>query len=460
MSVKLKITSGPMSGKGFEFKDHDVFIFGRSPDCQCCLPDDEYISRHHFLLEVNPPEARLKDLGSLNGTYINRKKFGGRDKSEQPEEAAKRTSYSDVENGDFIKVGDTTFNVMIEEAINKQSPVACIKCGKLIAVNERDGLAYTGGTFICHECRKKVAIPKAARKKDVKIAEANVLDDLLSGISDHPGPFIPGYQFVREIGKGGFGKVYLVKRNRDGKGLALKIMLSRKKNLNDKDVRRFQREMKICMDLRHKNIVRLEEQGNHNSMFYFTMEYCNGGNLWHFIKKKGKPLEADEALPLMLQILDGLAYAHERSIVHRDLKPENILLDKSQKIARISDFGLSKNFEQAGLSGFTAAGEYAGTPIYMPKEQYLDYKHIKPTSDIFSIGATFYNMLTGDYVYDLNRGEDPLVAILAGKVIPIRKRRNVPKKLAAVIDKSLSPEAKDRYQTAIEMKKDLQKAMK
>ena len=456
MSVKLKITSGSMSGKDFEFMDHDVFIFGRASDCHCCLPDDEYISRHHFLLEVNPPEARLKDLGSLNGTYINRKKFGGRDKSEQPEEAAKRTSYCDVKNGDFIKVGGTIFNVVIEEASDKQAPVACIKCGKLIAVEENDELAHIGGTYLCHTCRRKLAAPKVPRI----IAEANVLDDSGIPVSDHLGLDIPGYQFVREIGKGGFGKVCLVKRNRDGKEMALKVMISRKKNVNDKDVKRFQRETKICMDLQHKNIVRLEEQGNHNGMFYFTMEYCSGGDMGHFVEKRGAPLEADGALPLMLQILDGLAYAHERNIVHRDLKPENILLDQSNKIAKISDFGLSKNFEQAGLSGFTVAGECAGTPIYMPKEQITDYKHVKPTSDIFSIGATFYNMLTGDYIYDLKRGEDPFKAILDGKVIPIRKRRNVPKKLADVIDKSISPDPEDRYQTVIEMKKDLQKAMK
>jgi len=461
MSVKLKIISGPMSGNNFEFKEHDIFIFGRLSDCHCCLPDDPYISRHHFLLEVNPPEVRLKDLGSLNGTYINNMKFGGRDKDEQPEEAVKRSSYCDVKNGDFIKVGNTTFNVVMEVASDKQAPAACIKCGKLFAVNERGGLAYIGGTFLCYECRGKLAAPVPSIK-DMKGARANMLDDLLLGIfgNDQSAPDIPGYQLFREIGKGGFGKVYLVKRNRDGKELALKVMLSRKKNVNDKDVQRFHREMKVCMDLRHKNIVLLEEQGNHNGMFYFTMEYCPGGNIGLLLHKRGKPLEEDEAVSMMLQVLDGLAFAHEKSIVHRDLKPENILLDQSQKIVKISDFGLSKNFEQAGLSGFTAAGEYAGTPDYMPKEQLLDYKHIKPASDIFSIGATFYNMLTGDYVYDFKPGADPLVAILDGKVIPIRKRRNVPKKLADVIDKSISPEPKDRYQTVAEMKRDLQKAMK
>ncbi|MDD5311460.1 MAG: serine/threonine-protein kinase [Dehalococcoidia bacterium] len=458
----MKIISGPMSGTAFDFNEHDVFIFGRASDCHCCLPDDPCISRHHFLLEVNPPEIRLKDLGSLNGTYLNNMKFGGREKNEQQEEAAKRASYCDVNDGDLIKVGDSMIRVATEAVNDSQAPSSCIKCGKPIGVKEREALAYIGGTFLCHECRNKLVAPLPSIKEDSKRGKANVLDDLLLAIfgAEQSSPNIPGYQFLKELGKGGFGKVYLVKRNRDDKELALKVMLSGKKNVNDKDVQRFQREMKICMNLRHKNIVTLEEQGTSNGLFYFTMEYCPGGNMGRLIDKREGPIEVDEAMPMMLQILDGLVYAHEKSIVHRDLKPENILLDNSQKVAKISDFGLSKNFEQAGLSGFTAAGEYAGTPNYMPKEQLLDYKHIKPTSDIFSIGATFYHMLTGDFVYDFVHGSDPLVAILEGKVIPIKKRRIIPKKLADVIDKSISPEANDRYQTAAEMKKDLQKAMK
>jgi len=461
MSVKLKIISGPMSGRDFEFNEHDVFIFGRASDCHCCLPDDQYISRHHFLLEVNPPEVRLKDLGSLNGTYLNGMKFGGRRKDEQPEEAAKRTTYCDVKNGDLLKVGNSTISIALGDANDKQAPAVCIKCGRAIAANEWDELAYMGGSFLCRACRAKLAVPIPSIKEDVKGAKANVLDDLLLGIfgSDQSSPNIPGYQILGEIGKGGFGKVYLVKRNRDGKEAALKVMLSRKKHANDKDIQRFQREMKICMDLQHKNIVALDEQGNHNGMFYFTMEFCPGGNMGRMIDKRGKPLEVDEALPMMLQVLDGLAYAHARSIVHRDIKPENILLDQSLKVAKISDFGLSKNFEQAGLSGFTAAGEYAGTPHYMPKEQLLDYKHTKPASDIFSIGATFYYMLTAAYVYDFNSGSDPLLEILEGKVIPIRQRKNMASKLADVIDKSISPESKDRYQDATEMKRDLQRAI-
>ena len=116
--VRLEIVDGPLKGKKFEFAQHDTFIFGRAPDCHAHLSDDTHASRHHFILEVNPPLARLRDLGSLNATYINNRRCGGRKKGETPEEGAKR-KYPEVDlnQGDRIRVGDTIMAVKIEHAI-------------------------------------------------------------------------------------------------------------------------------------------------------------------------------------------------------------------------------------------------------------------------------------------------------------------------------------------------------
>jgi hypothetical protein len=465
MSVKLKVISGPLLGREFNFTEHNVFLFGRSSDCHCYLPDDPYISRHHFMLEVNPPEVQIRDLGSLNGTAVNHVKYGGRKKEEDQEEAARRatTNVCKVKNGDLITVGETTLKILVEAEKDNEVPGKCFKCGQVIPINQKEELAYIGGTFLCRECRKKLApAPLPSPEDGLEKSGSKILDDLLNSLPDADGNQqamlkIPGYQMIGEIGSGGCGKVYLARRCHDGRELALKIMIPRKSGLSDKNIKRFQREMKICMELKHQHIITLEEQGNYHGLFYFTMEHCPGGDLDRLMEKRGKYLSVKEALPLMLQIMDGLVYAHKKGVVHRDLKPGNLLLDQTQKIVKISDFGLSKNFQQAGLSGFTVAGEYAGTFYFMPKEQILDYKYVKPVSDIFSIGATFYNILTGNYVYNIQYGTDPLLAILEGKVIPISKRRNLPKQLVAVIDKAISPEMEDRYQTAIEMKKELEK---
>lgn len=119
--VQLQIKQGKDAGKVFAFTEHDTFVFGRMPDCHACMPDDDQVSRHHFILEANPPQGCLRDLGSLNGTWVNGKKFGAREKSETPEQGAKRR-YPEValKHGDRIKVGRTELEVSIEQP--KEAP--------------------------------------------------------------------------------------------------------------------------------------------------------------------------------------------------------------------------------------------------------------------------------------------------------------------------------------------------
>ena len=127
--VSLVVTAGPIRGQRFEFTEHDTFLFGRGPDCHARLAsNDAASSRHHFILEVNPPQARLRDLGSLNGTHVNGVRHGGRRPSETPEEAAGRQGAEvDLADGDEIRVGATHLKVTIE------GPPSCKECGRPIA---------------------------------------------------------------------------------------------------------------------------------------------------------------------------------------------------------------------------------------------------------------------------------------------------------------------------------------
>ena len=135
--VDLQIVDGPMRGKTFSFEEHDTFLFGRMSDCHACLPHDPMVSRHHFIMEVNPPDARIRDLGSLNGTYINDIKCGGREPRETPQEGALRHCPEvDLKDGDKIKVGETVL------AINIQVSVACCECNGIIAEKDREAWFY------------------------------------------------------------------------------------------------------------------------------------------------------------------------------------------------------------------------------------------------------------------------------------------------------------------------------
>jgi eukaryotic-like serine/threonine-protein kinase len=417
--VTLRVTAGPLMGRTFSYDRHDTFLFGRSPECHAELAaDDTTASRHHFLLEVNPPQARLRDLGSLNGTHVNGVKYGGRGRDESPEEAAKRKLPEvDLRDGDRIRVGATQFEVAI------------------------DGHRSTAPA-------------------DRPAAEAAPLESLL-GLRPEGAPVeVPGYQVGRMIGRGGMGAVYLAKRQADSTRVALKVMLARA-DVDDAAREAFQREIEVTRSLRHPRIVSLIDHGLTGDTFYFAMEYCAGGSVADLQRRKPGGLPLTLAVGITLEALDGLAFAHERGFVHRDLKPENLLLENAAGGgAKVTDFGLAKSFQQAGLSGMTATGAVAGTLYFMPREQLTHFRLLKPVSDVWSMGATLYHMLTAGYPRDFRPGEDPLPVILRGGVVPVRARDpRLPDAVAAVVDRAVLDGVEERYQTAGEFREALVRAV-
>lgn len=416
-SIQLRITEGSAKGKVFDFAAHDTFFLGRHPDCHVCLPEDTFVSRYHFILEACPPQACVRDLGSRNGTYVNGRKIGGRKEGETPEEGARR-AYPEVtlKQGDRIQVGDTALEVHIKQAPKHAGPPAAAPVPSFNELNPQQ-LANL--------------LLKAANKG--KAPRLN----------------IPGYQIEKELGRGGFGVVFLARRLADGLPVAIKVMLPRV-TVPPVEIEKFLREMTITAQLRHPNIVKLFDQGHSEGLPYFIMEYCEGGSLMDFIQQQGGKVPLKVAQPIMLAALEGLAHAHQQGIVHRDLKPQNILLDRG--VARISDFGLAKNFQQAGLSGLSITGNYAGTPLFMPREQLINFKHLKPVSDVWSIAATFYFMLTGAFPYPFTKDRDPIDVILNEAVIPLRQHdASLPKAICEVIDRSIATRPEQRYFSALEL---------
>ena len=423
--VRLEIVDGPLKGKKFEFAEHDTFIFGRAPDCHAQLPDDTYVSRHHFILEVNPPLARLRDLGSLNATHVNNRKCGGRKKGETPEEGAKRKYAAvDLNDGDRIRVGDTIMAVTIEQAKVQPDKSAQIR-------EEFARLIF------------EVNAPK--QRKAERFIEQQV----------------GGYIVEKELGRGGFGAAYLARRMKDNQRIALKVMLSQVA-VDKSNLEQFLREIRNVSSLKHPNIVQIFDFGSTEGIFYLAMEWCEGGGVDRLMSQHNGKLPLQWAKPIILQSLDALAHAHLKGFVHRDLKPSNILLAFAQNnvVAKLSDFGLAKSFEKAGFSGLTLTGNYAGTPYFIPREQITNFKYVKPVSDVWSMGATIYNMLTGTFPYPFSKGRDPIDVILNEDVVPIRQwDRSLSKSLAHVIDRAICSKAKQRYQTAAEFLQDVRQAL-
>ena len=412
--VTLAITAGPMQGRRFEFTSHDTFLFGRAADCHAELPfGDTSASRHHFLLEVNPPLARLRDLGSLNGTHVNGVRQGGRGKGETPEEAAERAFPElDLHDGDQLRVGATIFTVQIE------APAVIPTLQPSESPTDRS-----------------IANPTARLTKA-------------------PDGLIAGYELGRVLGRGGMGAVHLATRRSDGAAVALKVMLPQV--IVDPAAREaFLREIEITRSLRHPRIVELYDFGYEGEGFYFAMEYCPGGSALTLLRERGGRLDLETGLRLARDVLDGLAFAHGGGFVHRDVKPDNILI-AADGSARLTDFGLAKSFEQAGLSGMTATGTVAGTPYFMPREQLTSFRQLRPASDVWSLGATLFYLLSGRHVRQFDNGKDPMSVILRGSIVPIRDRdHGLPEALAMVLERAIADDVKDRYANAGEMREAL-----
>jgi hypothetical protein len=472
--IKLSVVEGEMTGRQYVFDRHDMFLFGRSVTCRHSLPGDEYLSRHHFLLRTCPPDAWISDLGSRNGTFINGEKFGGRAVGETLEDAAKRDyPVISLKSGDLIKVGKTAISVSIE------LPPACCKCGAELPEENLGIGPQEGQGYLCDACKKLeggVAEPAAAPAavqcqncgKDVshevdsahqgdyiceecRNGDAKNLFDLVSDSGSHEGA--AKWQVLRELGEGKFGRVFLVQWGHSPGLVAVKMLLSTK--VVDEYVRKcFLREIEIMSNLRHDNIVPLYEHGSSGGAFYFVMEYCEGGSVRDLMIHRDGKLTLEEARPIVLDMVRGLAEIHRQGFVHRDIKPENILLKKAapRATAKIADLGITKAFQDAGMSGVTRTGICVGTPQFLAPEQVADYIHVKPSADVYSLGATLYNMLTGAFAKDFPAHRHHVAVILEDQPVPIRQREStIPRKLARVIDRALDNDPARRYKDGSEL---------
>ena len=492
--VILDVTQGAMAGRKITFDEHDSLIFGRMQDCKICMPsDDATVSRHHFIMEVIPPHANIRDLGSKNGTWVNGVKYGGREEDETPEQGAKR-AYPQVElkDGDVIRIGKTYMQVSTEQ------PVICIACGEEIPESDLAEAFQDDCSYLCASCRAHQTEPFPGPPsqlvirclncgKDVtdeagpyvtggylclncrELAQEQVVDPMEvlqamfkeARLEKEPDLNIPDYEVIKQLGRGGMGAVYLVQHKATGQKSALKIMLP-KAELIIRNKIKFQREIEIMRKLgQHKYIVDFYNAGEVNNIYYFLMEFCEGGSADGLAGDSGGKLDLETAGRIMLQSLEGLAYAHEQGYVHRDLKPPNILLSSKAPdgIAKIADMGLAKDFTQAGYSGITGK-EYAGTLPFMPREQISDFKSFKPVSDVWSMGATIYNLLTDRFPREFTKDVDPVMCILKNPVIPIERLvPTIPRRMAEVINTSLEDNIANRYQSALEFKEALENAL-
>ncbi len=266
-------------------------------------------------------------------------------------------------------------------------------------------------------------------------------------------PQIPGYEVEEVLGRGGMGIVYKARHQRLNRMVALKMLIAGA-YAGPPERARFQREAEAVASLHHANIVSVYDVGEHGGLPYFTMELLEGGSLAQVLH--GTPQPARQAAALLTTLAEAVQVAHQGEIVHRDLKPANIMFT-TDGTPKIADFGLARHF--AGDAGITISGARMGTPSYMSPEQARGTAGaIGFATDIYSLGALLYEMLTGRPPFrGESTSETERQVIAEEPVPPSRLNARVPRDLETVCLKCLHKAPERRYATAADLAADLKR---
>jgi serine/threonine-protein kinase len=313
---------------------------------------------------------------------------------------------------------------------------------------------------VCDTCPE--LLPEVRRRWRQMLALQAELDAIFPGSEAgtvdqapwHPGIVVPrigGYEVQVELGRGGVGVVYKAWQVRLNRLVALKMLLAGA-YAGLEELTRFQREAQAVAALKHPNIVQVYDVGDHEGRPYFTMEFVEGGSLAE--KLAGTPQPAGQAAALLATLAEAVQAAHQCGIVHRDLKPANILLT-AEGTPKIADFGLARHFDSG--PGLTLSGVRLGTPSYMAPEQALGKgRTIGPATDIYSLGAVLYELLTGRPPFrGETAAETELQVIYQEPVPPSRLNAKVPRDLETICLKCLHKDPDRRYATAAALAQDL-----
>jgi tetratricopeptide (TPR) repeat protein/tRNA A-37 threonylcarbamoyl transferase component Bud32 len=289
------------------------------------------------------------------------------------------------------------------------------------------------------------------------------------------------FELVREIGRGGMGIVYEARQVSLNRKVALKV-LAGGLELHPEAVHRFHREAEAAGKLHHTNIVPVYATGEENGAHFFAMELIEGLSLAHVIRERRQKLAGtaapatasstaqsfsslssdsgyfDQVAQMIAEVADALDYAHKQGVIHRDIKPANLLLSPAGRLS-LTDFGLARLLEQPTM---TRTGDLAGTPAYMSPEQITAGRvPVDHRTDIYSLGATLYELLTMQRPF-LGKHRDQLLAQILQKDPPSPRSVNprVPIDLETICLKALDKDPDRRYQTAGQMADDLHRFVK
>jgi len=252
------------------------------------------------------------------------------------------------------------------------------------------------------------------------------------------------YEIEREIGKGGMSNVYLARDERHSREVALKVLRPELAAIIGAE--RFVKEIEVTANLQHPNILPLYDSGEAGGFLYYVMPYLEGESLRIKLNRE-KQLSVEDTVEIAKAVAAALEFAHQHDVIHRDIKPENILLQAGQ--ALVADFGIALAVSQAGGTRLTETGLSLGTPHYMSPEQATGDREIDGRSDVYSLGAVVYEMLTGDPPHTGNTMQAIVAKVLTETPTPISRTRDmIPSNVDDAVQRALAKSPADRFASA------------
>ena len=264
---------------------------------------------------------------------------------------------------------------------------------------------------------------------------------------------IGNYLILGEIARGGMGVIYKARQEPVDRVVALKMILSGQ-HASDQQIKRFYSEAQASAKLNHPSIVPIYEVGQLDGCPYFSMEFIDGDSLAD--KIRDRPLTSRQAAEYLQELAEAIAYAHDSGVLHRDIKPSNVLINGQNRV-KITDFGLAKQVENE--SELTASGAILGTPSYMPPEQAIgDKSAVTVASDIYSLGATLYALLTSRPPFQAPSTSQTMMQVIEGVPVPPRQlNASIDPDLETICLKCLAKVPHLRYASAQHLANDLRR---
>ncbi len=394
MRVTLTVIAGPHAGRTFSFDRHDTFLVGRSCHAHFQLPEkDRYFSRVHFMMEVNPPQCRLIDMGSHNGTYVN----------------GQRVLSSDLSDGDEIRAGHTVIRLNVQ-ASQDALPVTT------------DLLSHT----------------------PVPLAPGVV-------------PAVPGYGAVREQSRDGLGTVYVAKRQSDEQPVTIRTITPSRRAMASQldDFLRAARLLLKLQHPHIVQLSDLGVVGD--QLFFVYEHFIGIDAATVVKRDGPQPILRRAALGQPDAASAALCprpafHALRHQAEQRDRDP-----GRGREIVKLADFGIARLYQAAPFSGLSITGDVLSAAAFLPPEVLLNYQEARPAADQYAVAATLYFLLAGTHALNLPKElHHRFTSILKQMVVPLRERRaDVPEALAAAIHRAMSRTPGQRFKNVAEFRQAL-----